>query len=154
MFQSLLINWIGRQSTLSVAINQDKWVEDVFFISVRRKISISILTVATRALCTWTCCFLSPIKKVLQHSHISYAASLQKIKFHCKANSAVLTVYIYMSIYNSQYLLIEWSHNKTSKGLGDKRLQRSPHSGWLSSLSWMSKCTLALLFVYNETRSL
>lgn len=77
MFQSLQFNWIRRQSTLSVAINQEMQVEDVFFISVRRKIFFfSMLTVATPASCTQTYGCVSPTKKVLYHSHLLYAAVL------------------------------------------------------------------------------
>lgn len=76
MLQSLLINWIGRQSTLSVVINQEKRAEDVFFISVRRKIFVSTLTVATQASCIQTRRFVSPTIKVLYRSHISSATLL------------------------------------------------------------------------------
>lgn len=83
MFQSLLINWIGRQSKLSIAINQKKGVEDVFTFSVRKKILVSIFTVATDASHTPAYYFVPSPEKVIYH--IQQCWLQQKIKLRWKS---------------------------------------------------------------------
>lgn len=107
MFQSLQFNWIRRQSTLSVAINQEMQVEDVFFISVRRKIFFFLHVDSCHSSIMhtniWLCFYHK--KGLISFSSIicSSAGWSRKLNFPVKQTAALTYIFICLHVTVSIY---------------------------------------------------